>query len=133
MRDRISSALASLILMSIVLCVPHLPRVGLFFILFLYGVSNMGVALAYAVAAEINPKPVVGIAIAFINMASVVIVSILQPFIGWLLEYHWQGICTHGYPFYSALEYRNAMLMLPLALLLAAVVALSIKETYCRN
>ncbi len=129
----ITSALASLILISIVLYIPHLPRVGLLFILFLYGVSNMGVALVYAVAAEINPKPVVGIAIAFTNMASVVIVSILQPFIGWLLEYHWQGICTHGYPFYSALDYRNAMSMLPLALLLAAVVALSIKETYCRN
>lgn len=129
----VASGVASLILISLILYIPHIPGVLLFSFLFLYGVANMGVALSYAVAGELNPKPVAGIAIAFTNMCSVLIAAILQPFIGWLLEFHWRGIYVNGHPLYSAADYQSAMAMLPLALLLAAGLALSIKETHCQS
>ena len=129
----IGSGLVGLILISIILYIPHLPGVLLLTVLFFYGVSNMGVALSYAVAGEINPKPVAGISIAFTNMTSVLIAALLQPFIGWLLEFHWRGVYMDGRPYYSAVNYQSAMAILPLALLLATGVALSIKETHCQS
>jgi hypothetical protein len=89
--------------------------------------------LSYAVAGEINPKPVAGISVAFTNMASVLIAAFLQPFIGWLLELRWRGFYVDGHPLYSAGDYQSAMAMLPVTLVLAAIVALFIKETYCHN
>jgi len=121
----VTSAILSLILISIVLYIPHLPKVLLFILLFSYGVSNMGIALSYAVSGELNPKPIAGVSIAFTNMASVLVVAALQPTIGWLLEFRWRGLYVHGTPFYSAVDYQHAMAMLPIALVLACIVALS--------
>lgn len=129
----IASALSSLFLISVVLYIPQLPIFLLFILLFLYGVSNMGVALSYAVASEINPRALSGISIAFTNMASVLVAAILQPFIGWLLVLHWRGIYVDDHPLYSAADYQSAMSLLPIALILAAGVALAIKETHCKN
>jgi MFS family permease len=127
------SALLSLVFISLVLYIPHLPIVLLFLFLFLYGISNMGIALSYAVSSELNPRPIAGVSVAFTNMASVLIVAALQPLIGWMLEFHWQGLYTHGYPFYSAVDYQQAMVMLPAALVLACIVALSVRETHCQG
>lgn len=129
----IGSAIIGLILISIVLYIPGLPVVLLFILLFLYGISNMGVALSYAVAGELNPKAVAGISVAFTNMASVLIAAILQPVIGWLLDLHWGEVYVSGIPYYSASDYQNAMAMLPVALILAAGVAFLIKETHCQS
>lgn len=129
----LASALFSLALICLILYLPHMPIALLFILLFTYGFSNMGVALSYAVSGEINPSPLAGISIAFTNMMSVLIAAGLQPLIGWLLVFHWRGIYIHGHPLYSAPDYQHAMVMLPLALVLAAGVALSIKETHCRS
>jgi len=129
----VASAILSLIFMSVVLYVPHLPIVLLFVFLFLYGVSNMGVALAYAVAGVLNPRPIAGISIAFTNMASVLVAAALQPIIGMFLEFSWRGLSIHGHPYYSAVDYQHAMVMLPIALVIACVMALSVRETHSQS
>lgn len=127
------SAILSLIFISLVLYIPHLPVPLLFVLLFLYGISNMGIALSYAVAGELNPRPIAGISIAFTNMASVLIAALLQPLIGLFLEFRWHGLYVHGHPYYSAVDYQHAMMMLPFSLVVAAVIALSIKETHSQS
>jgi len=127
------SAIFSLILISIVLYIPHLPLLLLLTVLFFYGVSNMGVSLSYAVAGELNPRPVAGISIAFTNMMSVLVAAALQPLIGWLLVLHWQGLSVDGHPYYSAADYQNALAMLPVSLIFAIVIAVFIRETHCRS
>lgn len=129
----VASAILSLILMSVVLYVPHLPIVLLFVLLFFYGISNMGIALSYAVAGELNPRPIAGISIAFTNMASVLVAAALQPIIGLLLEFRWRGLYIHGHPYYSAVDYQHAMVMLPVALVIACVMALSVRETHSQS
>lgn len=61
----IGSILASLVCMSLVLYLPEMPISLLFILLFLYGVSNIGVATCYAVACEMNPKSVAGTSMGF--------------------------------------------------------------------
>ncbi len=127
------SALFSLIFLSIILYIPHLPITLLFIVLFAYGVSNSGVAIAYAVASEQNPHSVSGVSIAFANMCSLVTTPALQQLVGWLIVLSWAGKRIVGIPFYSAQNYRHAMLILPLCLVFAFIAVFFIKETHCQR
>jgi MFS family permease len=129
----ILSASFSLLFASIVILVPNFPLSVLFSLLFLYGLANTGVATAYAVSSEINPQAVAGTSVAFANMASVIVGASFQPLIGWSLQKHWDGIMSHGLPFYSNADFRSALFILLASLFLAVVVACGIKETYCQR
>ena len=129
----ILSASLSLLFASLVILVPYLPLGVLFCLLFLYGFANTGVATAYAVASEINPQAIAGTSVAFANMASVIVGAGFQPLIGWMLQKNWGGAMLQGVPLYSNSNFRTALLILLVSLLLALLVACGIKETYCRR
>lgn len=127
------SALAGLVFLSCVIFIPHLPTSLLFTLLFLYGLTNTGVAVSYAVASEINLPQINGTSIAFANMASVLIGACLQPIIGYLLDLHWNGISLHGVPQFTVGDYQHALILLPVCSALSFIFAFFIKETFCRN
>lgn len=130
----IASSVCGFIFMSSVIFIPHLSIHVLFTLLFLYGMTNTGVAISYAVASEINKPEINGTSIAFANMASVLIGACLQPVIGYILDLLWRGDMSHnGVRFYSLADYHHALLVLPICSLLSFVFALFVKETYCRN
>ena len=85
------SACLSCLGMTGILFLPNISYSLLMALLFLYGFCNVAVATAYAVAAEMHPKPLAGTAMGFTNMASVIIGASFQPLIGHLLDLHWQG------------------------------------------
>lgn len=128
----IISAAMSLIFMTMALYL-KLPLPILFLVLFLYGVANTGLGVSYAVAAEINPRVLAGTSIAFTNMASVLLAAFFQPFIGWLLDYNWDGKLINGIPAYDTHDFHMAMILLPICLGLAILAATQVKETYCQT
>ena len=95
-------------------------------------VSNTGVATAYAVSAEINPRPIAGTSMAFANMASVIVGAIFQPIIGWLLDKHAGVTAQVAHPVYQAADFRYALILLPVCMLLGVFFAKLVKETHCR-
>jgi len=125
------AVLASLIFMSAVLYLPNLTLPVVFVLLFLYGVANSGLVMAYAVAGEINPKPVAGTSLAFTNMSSVLIGAGFQPLIGWFLTLR-EGRGIHDALVYSAHDYRVAMMVLPLCFVACFIVSWFVKETHCQ-
>jgi sugar phosphate permease len=126
----LGSAIFSGVFMSLVLYVPSMPVALMFVLVFLYGVSNVGVATSYAVASEICPKSLSGTSMSFANMASVIIGAFFQPIIGWLLDLGWNGKMLHGAPWYSATDYRMAMLALPACFIVSIIFVLFLKESY---
>jgi len=128
----IASTILSMVILSAILYIPHLPLYALFVLLFLYGIANTGVATSYAMASEINAIEVSGTSIAFANMASVIIGSCFQPLIGIILDRSWDGSLSHGVPVYSLLAYQQALKLLPACLLLAFFTTFLIKETHCK-
>lgn len=125
------SAAAGLVIISLILYAP-LSKPLLFALLFLYGISNTGVATAYAVSTEINVRAVAGTSLAFANMASVIIGAAFQPIIGGFLERHWNGELLDGVPVYSAADFRSAMILLPICMALGLISAFFVKETFCK-
>lgn len=122
--------ISSLLLMSIILYLPNLPITIMFILLFCYGFCNAGTATAYAVAKEISPAKTSATAIAFTNMFSILIGSALQPIIGLFLDLSHNKIIIKGIPYYSAHDYKLAMLALPGCLIIGLIAVIFLKESY---
>lgn len=128
------SAIACLIFFMLILYLPsNTPTSILFTVMFLYGVSNTGLATSYAVAGEINPRGIAGTSVAFANMASVIVGACFQPLIGWMLDLSWNGQMQNGAPLYSAEGFRLAFLILPISLGICVLSTFFVKETYCQS
>ena len=84
-----SSAVLGLLFISLVLYCPHLSVTALMLLLFLYGMSNVAVAISYAVASDMVSCDISGIAMSFTNMASVLVGALFQPLIGLCLDWGW--------------------------------------------
>jgi len=128
----LGSAILSLVTMTAALYLPNLSVPMLFLLMFMYGVSNTGVGVSYALSGEINPRRIAGTSLAFANMASIIIAGALQPLIGWFLDLQWDGKIIDGVPIYSVEAYRQAMLALPICLALGVVMCFFVKETHCK-
>jgi sugar phosphate permease len=126
---RVSSA-CSLAVCLVLMFVP-MSFVGLIAACFVYGFVNTGLVCAYAISAEQHPQEVSGVSMAFANMMSVLVGALLQPVVGWLLDYQWAGaLNAEGVRLYPAEAYQNAMLLMPIFLLLACVISFTITETF---
>lgn len=111
----------------------HLPFIFIYGLLFIYGLTNTGVSIAYAVAAEINPHHTAATSMALANMASVIIGATFQPLIGFLLVLHWNGVMSNGAPYYVASDYRTALILLPICSFLGIIATYFVKETHCQK
>ena len=127
------SALLSLLFLAGALYGHFGSDVPVFVCLFMYGLANSGLVIAYALSGEINPQWVVGISIAFANMASVVLAPLFQDLAGWLLVKQWAGTMLNGVPSYTVSAYQWSTVALPLSLILAFFVAFKVEETHCQR
>lgn len=129
-----ASAGCGLLITSILIFTPSLSYWHICILLFLYGLTNTGVSLAYAVSTEINPYRVVGASIAFTNMSSVIIGASLLPVVGKLMDsyayrHHMQDTVLAQMGLNA---FQHGLWVLPLCSMLALVCCFFIKETYCR-
>ena len=124
------SAFSGLILMSVIIYCPDISVTTMYVLLFLFGFTNAGVAIAYAVSTELHSRVVVGTAIAFTNMVSIFVGASLQPLVGRLVDYV-SG--PRGYHVERLLlsDFRLGMSLLPVCSLIALFLACLVKETYC--
>lgn len=127
----IASAVAGLILTSILVFYPHLSPTAVYILLFSYGATNTGVAIAYAVSTEIHERNVVGTSIAFTNMTSIFVGALLQPFVGWLVD-KVSGARAYNVSSLLFSDFQAGLKILPLCSLVALILAFTVKETYCK-
>ena len=127
----IASAVLTFLMMSAVLYF-SLSISSLHIFMFLFGFVSAGASISYALAGEINPTHVSGTSVAFANMASVLVGALIQPLIGHLLHWHSSGKLINKVPVYGAGDYRFAMSVLTVCLVVAIIASLCIKETYAK-
>jgi len=127
-----TSAILCLIFLTAILYVQDMPVGILFLLMFLFGLTNTGVGVSYALSGEMNPRQVAGTSIAFANMSSILIAAALQPIVGLILDANWDGTTIAGVKMYSTNAYHLAMSSLPICLLLSVFACLLVKETHCK-
>lgn len=114
----------------VILLVPHLPLVMIGFLLFLFGVFASVENLAFVIARERAGVQLTGTAVSFINLVVMLSGLIFQPMVGWILDLNWSGLMAHGHRVYTFADYRVALIAIPIAMLVAMLLAFTLKETY---
>jgi MFS family permease len=117
----ILSVCFSWFILMLVFLYPHMSMPLMCACMFLYGLFNFGVAIAYAVAGELHANACAGLSIAFTNMLSIVIGASLQPLMGWLID-----VLSHYYS--DRMTYLSVMLILPVCLFFSFICVLFLKE-----
>lgn len=126
----IVSAACGFILSSLIIFYPGLNQAMLYILCFLLGFTNTGVAIAYALSTELHQRMVIGTAIAFTNMASILIGAVLQPVVGKLVD-HIAGARAYHVEHILLSDFQFGLKILPACSLIALVLALILKETHC--
>lgn len=127
----LASAMFGMLFMSIIVFSKNLSVSMTYLVFFLYGLTNSGVVIAYAVSTEINKRWVIGTAIAFTNMLSIFVGAALQPLVGYLVD-HISGGRGYNVETLVASDFEFALKLLPISSLVALILAMFVKETYCK-
>ncbi len=125
------SAACGVLLMLFILLAPELSKWQIYVLFFLFGLTNFGLAMAYALATEINCRSVVGVSIAFANMSSIAIGATLQPIFGQVIEWT-VGHKVVDIATLTIHDFRIAVVLLPICSLISFLSVFLIKETYCK-
>jgi len=94
-------------------------------LIFLSGFFASGYVLCYSISDEIAPYKLKNTFMGFTNAICVVTAPILQPVVGFILD---RGTLVHGH--YGLHHYETALIILPLSLFAAAIIAYQLPETY---
>ncbi|PIS01035.1 MAG: hypothetical protein COT84_04325 [Chlamydiae bacterium CG10_big_fil_rev_8_21_14_0_10_35_9] len=96
--------------------------------LFVLGLFLSAQLLTYSLAIESNPATVKGTAVALTNFIVFFEGSLMQPFVGYLLDLNWSGEMKDGIPLYDKGDFQLALSSFIVMLLVAFIFALFIKR-----
>ena len=128
----IISALSGIVLTSIFIFYPNLNQYTAYALFFVFGLTNTGVAIAYAISTELHHPKVIGTSIAFTNMISIFVGASLQPLVGQLVDLV-SGARGYNVELLNLSDFQFGLQILPLSSIIALVLALLVKETYCKQ
>jgi len=118
-----ASCLSTAVLLSCTLYLPIQSVVVMGFLMFGIGLCCGAYMLAYSIANELAPAKSLSTCTGFTNTLAMLSAPLLQPFIGFLLDFFSEkpGV-------YSLGDYQQALLIIPIALIIAAFLARYLPE-----
>lgn len=128
----IFSAICGIILTSFFVFYPQMDTSTAYILFFVFGATNTGVAIAYAVSTEIHDRSVVGTSIAFTNMASIFVGALMQPLVGWLVD-NASGTNAYNVELLTLDNFQAGLRILPVCSCIALILAFMVKETWCKS
>lgn len=141
-KPMIFGAVGAAIMMILILYYPHLPHTAIYCCVFILGLFYSAQAIVFAVGRELSPNEAAGTAIAVTNMLVMLGAMFLQPLIGRLLD--WSVWLQHSHEHilinipiqhitqYGPEDYRLAMSIIPMGIILAAILTFFIRETHAQ-
>ena len=121
-------ALTSFVLSLLILYQTGIPYMALCVLMVIFGMANSVQVLAFPVAKELSKTHLQATAMCFINMICMISGN-LQVVLGMLLDYV-HSFVSAGTTQMTLVDYQIVFSLLPMALLLAALIAYQMKETF---
>ena len=107
--------------------------VSLYFMLFLLGFFVGAQVLVFSIAREISPPRATGTATASTNFLVTMGAAVFQPLIGYLLVKLWTGgYDVSGIPHYTLQTFREALVIMPISLVITFFLIFLLPETNCK-
>jgi MFS family permease len=141
-KPMIFGAVGAAFMMMLILYYPHLPHVAIYVTIFILGLLYSAETIVFAVGRELSPNEAAGTAIAATNMIVMLGAMLLQPLIGHLLD--WSVWLQHSHDYnlinipimhvtqYGPEDYRMAMSIIPMGIIIAAILTFFIRETHAQ-
>lgn len=126
-------AILSLIVIFILMYMPDLSLNAIIFLFLLIGLVTSSQVLTYPTVAELNPIYLTSTAVSIESICIMASGFIFQPFFGWIMEKSRTHEVINGVAVYTARDFDLAMMIMPVAFVVALLVTLFIRETYCRS
>ncbi|MBY0293074.1 MAG: MFS transporter [Alphaproteobacteria bacterium] len=126
----IIGAVLSLLCNFVIIYVPEIPLIGMYGLLFSAGVAFSSQPLIFSSVCQLTPHASNATAISFTNMIVMMLGLVLQPLVGWFLEWIWEGLRDNGIPVYTISDYRFALASIPICLVLSLLLMPLIPETF---
>ncbi|MBI2785978.1 MAG: MFS transporter [Legionella longbeachae] len=101
--------------------------------LFLFGFGASGFFISFSMIKEGFPILLTATVLGFMNTFDSICEALTEPLIGVLLDIGWDGHVVNGIHQFSIYGYKLALLLLPIYLIIALILLVFIKETYCQN
>lgn len=115
-----------------VVLAPRLPLLGLTAVLLLTGLSSGCMVLSFAFAKESVPSPLAGTVSGVVNMGIMLGPTVLQPAVGRVLDWKWQGQVLDGVRQYPIEAYQTGFSLMVVWSTLAFLLLFFTRETHCR-
>lgn len=128
----VASAFFGIILTSLFVFYPEMNKTIAYTLFFIFGLTNTGVAIAYAVSTELHERKVIGTSIAFTNMISIFVGASLQPLVGQMVDMV-SGARAYNVEMLTLADFQFGLQILPLSSIIALILACMVKETYCKQ
>lgn len=129
----IIGAILSLIVMGILMYAPNLSLASLIGLFFLIGFVTSSQVLTYPLIAELNPIYLTSTSVSIDSLCIMASGFIIPPFFGWLMEKNGVHEMVNGVSVYTAQDFHQAMLIMPVSFIVALVISFFMRETYCRS
>lgn len=129
----IVGAVLSLLVMGILMYVPGLSLGILILLFFFIGLVTSSQVLTYPTIAELNPIYITSTAVSIDSLCIMASGFIIPPLFGWLMERSGTHEVVNGITLYSAQDFNHAMLIMPIAFIVALIITFFMRETYCRS
>lgn len=100
------------------------------FLLFFFGVFSSAENLTFVIAKESTSPDLAGSATALTNMFVMFAGTLLQPFVGYILDFYWDGKISNTIPHYSNSNFQDALAILPITFLIAGLLSFFLKKSY---
>lgn len=120
------------ILFSLLIFIPSISLFATYFLLFFIGFFCSAQVLIFPLATENAPRKASGSAVATANFLVTLGAVVFQPVAGWILSLDKHVKIVNHVRVYDYYDFRNALLVLPVALCLSVFCILFINETYCQ-
>lgn len=117
----------------LVFLLPGLPLALLITILVCTGIVSATVMIGFAYAKESAPAALAGTTSGVINMGNMIGGMVMQPAVGWMLDRYWDGTMRNGARLYDFAAFRAGFSLMLVWLVVAVVLALTTRDTHCRQ
>lgn len=111
------------ILLTLVIWHTQLPLVALFICMLLLGLMSSIYVINYTIAKEIAPPEAISTSIGFTNTLAVITAPLFQPLVGAILHHVHELNTANQLDQYTVFDFQIALMVLPVALMIAAVIA----------
>ncbi len=127
----ITASIIALIASLFVIYLPSPPMLCTLSMLFLMGLAASAMTVTFGVVQDLHPPSMAGTAVGYTNMMMIGAGVVLQPVVGFILDYLWNGELLNAAPVSQLHDYRVALSCIPFCSIVGLIACLFLKETHC--